>query len=62
MVEIFPEAIAEFQPEGVFDHTPAVVSLKETTRKGKIPFRYYNLWSKIDGYFEKISESGNEPA
>lgn len=24
--EVFPEAITEFMPEGMFDHTPAIVT------------------------------------
>lgn len=57
--DLYPEVVADFQPEGLFDHTPAVISLTDTLRRGKALFRYYNWWKGIQGYDAQVVEGWN---
>lgn len=60
-VAIFPNAVVDFLPEGIFDHTPAIISLIGDVPKGNLHFHYYNWWSQIDGYFDMVEKSWRIP-
>ncbi|XP_062118289.1 uncharacterized protein LOC133831900 [Humulus lupulus] len=55
--ENFPQAHACFLPEGLFDHSPAVVSLSQNMELGKKPFRYFKMWQKFTDYHQYVSEA-----
>lgn len=59
--ELFPDAITDFLPEGLFDHSTAIVSMTSCSHKGKAPFRYYNWWTYTEGFAEKIFDCWKIP-
>lgn len=59
--DMFPNAIAEFLPKGIFDHTPMVVTMAANIHKRKAPFRYYNWWKDIEGFSDKVASSWEAP-
>ncbi|XP_062114379.1 uncharacterized protein LOC133825461 [Humulus lupulus] len=56
-LENFPLANACFLPEGIFDHSPTVVSLSKAMELGKKPFRYFKMWQKFKGYHQYVREA-----
>ncbi|XP_074299143.1 uncharacterized protein LOC141630179 [Silene latifolia] len=42
---LFPDAYANFMPEGIFDHCPCVVQFTEQVQRRKGAFKYFNMWS-----------------
>ncbi|XP_062085850.1 uncharacterized protein LOC133791958 [Humulus lupulus] len=56
-LEKCPLANACFLPEGIFDHSPAVVSLSKAMELGKKPFRYFKMWQKFKGYHQYVREA-----
>ncbi|XP_074291915.1 uncharacterized protein LOC141618738 [Silene latifolia] len=41
----FPEAFANFLPEGIFYHCPCVVQFGVANQRKHASFKYYNMWS-----------------
>ncbi|XP_062093871.1 uncharacterized protein LOC133799897 [Humulus lupulus] len=60
-LERFPNANACFLPEGVFDHSPVVVSLSKTMELGKKPFCYFKMWQRFSGYQHCVREAWQNP-
>lgn len=60
-MDLFPNAVVSFLPEGNFDHTLAVISLTGETHKGKTPFRYYNRWRDTDGFSKQVAREWQIP-
>ncbi|XP_074297256.1 uncharacterized protein LOC141627961 [Silene latifolia] len=46
----FPESVAHFLPEGLFDHCPCIISMADTYVRKKPSFKYYNMWSLAPNY------------
>ena len=42
-------------PEPVFDHCSILLDC-EGVRKGKNPFRFKNMWLRVEGFADKIKE------
>ncbi|XP_074277535.1 uncharacterized protein LOC141601163 [Silene latifolia] len=50
----FPELVANFLPEGLFDHTPCLVR-NGCHQVAKVrPFKYFNMWSKAANFSEVV--------
>ncbi|XP_074291402.1 uncharacterized protein LOC141618193 [Silene latifolia] len=49
-----PEYCANFLPEGLFDHTPCLVTTTATNQSHNRPFKYYNMWSKASDFKERV--------
>ncbi|KAL9677638.1 hypothetical protein QQ045_005871 [Rhodiola kirilowii] len=47
---------ASFQPPGISDHCPVIVSWGQEVKKNK-SFRYCNFWENLEDYEEAISSS-----
>lgn len=60
-VDMYPDAVTDFLPEGIFYHTPAIVALAGGFHKGKTPFRYCNWWKGVEGYEELVTEAWQMP-
>ncbi|XP_062080777.1 uncharacterized protein LOC133785572 [Humulus lupulus] len=52
----FINAKAVFLFEGIFDHTPAVLSVYPEILSGKKPFKYFRMWSSHPKYSESVKE------
>ncbi|XP_074266272.1 uncharacterized protein LOC141588744 [Silene latifolia] len=50
----FPEAFANFMPEGIFDHCPCVVQFGAATQRKHASFKYYNMWSLFSGFTQIV--------
>uniref|UniRef100_A0A803NJ73 Uncharacterized protein n=1 Tax=Cannabis sativa TaxID=3483 RepID=A0A803NJ73_CANSA len=44
-MESFPNAEALFLNEGLFDHTPALLTVYPSILSGRKPFKYFRMWS-----------------
>ncbi|XP_074300544.1 uncharacterized protein LOC141631823 [Silene latifolia] len=51
----FPEYLANFLPEGLFDHNPCLVSKGSMGGNQHKPFKYFNMWSAAEGFKESVS-------
>ncbi|XP_062113962.1 uncharacterized protein LOC133824968 [Humulus lupulus] len=58
----FPLSEAVFLPQGIFDHSPILVSLHQDVVCGKKPFRYFSMWKGADNFDAKVAQSWNEGA
>ncbi|XP_074314041.1 uncharacterized protein LOC141649245 [Silene latifolia] len=54
-----PEYFANFLPEGLFDHTPCLVTAADT-QSHKRAFKYYNMWSKTPDFKECVTACWNQ--
>ncbi|XP_060965556.1 uncharacterized protein LOC133034483 [Cannabis sativa] len=52
----FKNAEAVFLCEGIFDHTPVVLSIYPDTLGGKKPFKYFRMWKQHPQYDQRIKE------
>ncbi|XP_074298970.1 uncharacterized protein LOC141629962 [Silene latifolia] len=52
----FPDLIAQFLPEGLFDHTPCLVSNGSQQNVKVRPFKYFNMWSRAPNFHEVVQE------
>ncbi|KAL9232264.1 hypothetical protein vseg_007392 [Gypsophila vaccaria] len=46
----YDQYVANFLPEGYFDHTPCIVHQKHHLHRPNRPFIYFNMWSKYDRF------------
>ncbi|XP_062088346.1 uncharacterized protein LOC133794920 [Humulus lupulus] len=58
--ESFPFSEAVFLSEGIFDHSPILVSLHQDVVCGKKHFRYFSMWKGAGNFDEKVAQSWNE--
>ncbi|XP_062085454.1 uncharacterized protein LOC133791548 [Humulus lupulus] len=56
-MEVFEKASVCFLPEGLFDHSPLVLSLSNLVVLGRKPFKYFNMWQRFSMYNEVVSEA-----
>ncbi|XP_074305636.1 uncharacterized protein LOC141640856 [Silene latifolia] len=52
----YPDLIAQFLPEGLFDHTPCLVSNGSQQIAKVKPFKYFNMWSRALNFHEGVQE------
>ncbi|KAL9237238.1 hypothetical protein vseg_011814 [Gypsophila vaccaria] len=56
--EILPESYANFLPEGVYDHTPCLVSQSQEMHR-KRSFKYYSMWGASDKFLPLLKQHWN---
>ncbi|XP_048503039.1 uncharacterized protein LOC125498799 [Beta vulgaris subsp. vulgaris] len=54
--EKFQDSEAWFMPEGMFDHSPILVSVFVDRKYGNGPFKYYKMWSQAPNFQQKVRE------
>ncbi|XP_074291219.1 uncharacterized protein LOC141617994 [Silene latifolia] len=54
-IHSFPNLFANFLPEGMFDHTPCLVSESPTLGIRKRSFKVFNIWSTTPGFLECVN-------
>ncbi|XP_056698487.1 uncharacterized protein [Spinacia oleracea] len=57
----FPDSLAQFLPEGLFDHCPAIVCAQKLLPSGKRPFQYFNMWGLDPSFLDRVKESWDVP-
>ncbi|XP_074271256.1 uncharacterized protein LOC141595185 [Silene latifolia] len=40
----YPDSVAHFLPEGLYDHSPCIISMREQYLSSPKGFRYFNMW------------------
>ncbi|XP_062085993.1 uncharacterized protein LOC133792101 [Humulus lupulus] len=56
----FTNAEAIFLNEGIFDHTPTVLTVHSDIPSGKKPFKYFWMWSSHPQYHQEVSRVWNQ--
>ncbi|XP_074266929.1 uncharacterized protein LOC141590221 [Silene latifolia] len=59
-MQAFPNMVANFLPEGHFDHTPCLVSMNNKSTTKSRPFKYFNMWSLAPGFKECVLNGWNQ--
>ncbi|XP_062114462.1 uncharacterized protein LOC133825549 [Humulus lupulus] len=59
-LDCFNNTAVYFMPEGLFDHSPAILSLSANINMGKKPFRYFKMWQRFDGYHNCVTAAWNQ--
>ncbi|XP_074315351.1 uncharacterized protein LOC141651545 [Silene latifolia] len=59
-ISIYPEAFANFLPEGLYDHCPCTVQFDSLISRDRAPFKYYNMWSLSSEFEGIVREAWNE--
>ncbi|XP_074305433.1 uncharacterized protein LOC141640598 [Silene latifolia] len=52
----FPDMVANFLPEGLFDHTPCLVRNGEHQNTKVRPFKFFNMWCKTANFSTVVQE------
>ncbi|XP_074267042.1 uncharacterized protein LOC141590344 [Silene latifolia] len=52
----FPDMVAHFYPEGIFDHCPCVVSNCKTGSPQHASFKYFNMWGQAPNFLDRVKE------
>ncbi|XP_074288354.1 uncharacterized protein LOC141613514 [Silene latifolia] len=55
----YPVSMAQFLPEGLFDHCPCVITLNETHMRKKPAFKYFNMWSMAANFSDVVKDGWN---
>ena len=55
--DMFPSAEVNFQGEGDFDHSPAILTIHSIERGSKKPFRYFAMWEGDTQFLEKVRQA-----
>ncbi|XP_074277442.1 uncharacterized protein LOC141601077 [Silene latifolia] len=55
----YPDSVALFLPEGLYDHCPCVITLTEKYMRKKSAFKYFNMWSMAANFSEVVKEGWN---
>ncbi|XP_074288599.1 uncharacterized protein LOC141613757 [Silene latifolia] len=56
----FPEAVATFLPEGLYDHCPCLIKFVEEPVKRRSNFKYFNMWALSEDFGSTVSSSWSE--
>ncbi|XP_062118594.1 uncharacterized protein LOC133832241 [Humulus lupulus] len=59
--DVFQESKATFFPEGIFDHSPIIISFYVDIQLGRKPFRYFRMWKEATAYKDRVSTSWRSP-
>ncbi|XP_060190365.1 uncharacterized protein LOC132619488 [Lycium barbarum] len=52
-----PASKVHYKNEGAFDHCPGIISWEDGNSHGKRQFKYFNMWSLVPKYKEKVKAS-----
>ncbi|XP_074288829.1 uncharacterized protein LOC141613981 [Silene latifolia] len=52
-----PSGIANFLPEGLYDHSPCILSLWEDCDRKKNSFKYFNMWGKDEKFLSIVQQT-----
>ncbi|XP_074266141.1 uncharacterized protein LOC141588607 [Silene latifolia] len=55
----FPDSVANFLPEGLFDHCPCLINFKVQMIRRPAAFKYYNMWALAKNFEEMVSNHWN---
>ncbi|XP_074315540.1 uncharacterized protein LOC141651738 [Silene latifolia] len=55
-VDVYPELIGHFHPEGLFDHNPCVVSNKNLAVISNRSFKYFNMWGQAADFMARVKD------
>ncbi|XP_010678562.1 uncharacterized protein LOC104894095 [Beta vulgaris subsp. vulgaris] len=59
--ELFPTAEVNFQNEGGFDHSSALLLVHKDEQNGKKAFRYFTMWKKATQFEELVKQAWDTP-
>ncbi|XP_074277279.1 uncharacterized protein LOC141600921 [Silene latifolia] len=54
-----PDSVAQFLPEGLYNHCPYVITLTENHMRKKPAFKYFNMWSMAANFSDVVKEGWN---
>ncbi|KAK9756465.1 hypothetical protein RND81_01G099700 [Saponaria officinalis] len=57
---LFPEAFVEYQPEGLFDHSPGVVTLLSCCARNRTSFKFLNMWVLAPCFHDLVEHNWRE--
>lgn len=60
-LDLFPESLAHFLPEGLFDHSPPILDTHPALSRMKKPFKYFNMWGQDSKFLEKVRDCWVSP-
>ncbi|XP_074298876.1 uncharacterized protein LOC141629841 [Silene latifolia] len=55
----YPDSVAQFLPEGLFDNCPCAITLTETYMRKKPAFKYFNIWSMAANFSDVVKQGWN---
>ena len=55
----FPTAVVNFLPEGIFDHSPMIISTVDMPQ-GLKPFKFYNHWVFHEHFEDTVKQDWNQ--
>ncbi|XP_074305999.1 uncharacterized protein LOC141641227 [Silene latifolia] len=53
----FPDYVAKFIPEGLYDHSLCIISLRVQLNRRPTPFKYFNMWALADDFLDVINHT-----
>ncbi|XP_062094362.1 uncharacterized protein LOC133800420 [Humulus lupulus] len=59
-LETFPTTKVSYLSEGIFDHSPGLLSIYPTTHDSHKPFRYFNYWSFLAEFTDIVQKGWSE--
>ncbi|KAJ4969222.1 hypothetical protein NE237_015923 [Protea cynaroides] len=57
----FQGSDAKFLPQGISDHSPAVITMEEPLDFGPKPFKFFNCWAANEGFLPTVKEAWARP-
>ncbi|XP_074314257.1 uncharacterized protein LOC141649466 [Silene latifolia] len=51
----YPDSVANFLPEGLFDHCPCLINFESQHPQMPKPFEYYNMWAPAKDFDSIVS-------
>ncbi|XP_074283291.1 uncharacterized protein LOC141607842 [Silene latifolia] len=54
-INTFPDSVANFLPEGLFDHCPCLITLECLHQQRPKSFKYYNMWALSKDFDPAVS-------
>ncbi|XP_074267229.1 uncharacterized protein LOC141590547 [Silene latifolia] len=54
-LQMFPDSVAHFLPEGLFYHCPCVINFTMASTKRQKSFKYFNMWALADNFEDVVS-------
>lgn len=58
---MFPNSVVEFLTEGIFDHSPSLLSLTGDVKIGFVPLCYFNWWKDIEEFHQQVGNDWSKP-